>query len=116
MYVGLVQTTSLVLIRHCYCSLPTVRRYWLVSRIALVSPERSRQIEGILLRMAQTGQLRGRVTEEQLIQLLEQVCCLHAHNLGCKVMCVGRRSAVQRRAQEGLHFGMCSGSAGGDGV
>ncbi|KAI0082881.1 DNA-binding TFAR19-related protein [Panus rudis PR-1116 ss-1] len=43
-----------------------------LSRIALVSPERSRQIEGILLRMAQTGQLRGRVSEEQLIQLLEQ--------------------------------------------
>ncbi|KAJ3489935.1 hypothetical protein NLI96_g1790 [Meripilus lineatus] len=43
-----------------------------LSRIALVSPERSRQIEAILLRMAQSGQLRGRVTEEQLIGLLEQ--------------------------------------------
>ncbi|GJJ12242.1 hypothetical protein Clacol_006483 [Clathrus columnatus] len=43
-----------------------------LSRIALVSPSRSRQIEGILLRMAQTGQLRGRVTEQQLIELLEQ--------------------------------------------
>lgn len=32
-----------------------------VSRIALVSPERSQQIESILLRMAQSGQLRGRV-------------------------------------------------------
>lgn len=45
-----------------------------VSRIALVSPARSQQIESILLRMAQTGQLRGRVNEEQLINLLEQVC------------------------------------------
>ena len=44
-----------------------------VARIALVSPQRSQQIEVILLRMAQTGQLRGRVTEEQLIDLLEQV-------------------------------------------
>ena len=33
-----------------------------VSRIALVSPDRSRQIESILLRMAQSGQLRGRVS------------------------------------------------------
>lgn len=33
-----------------------------VSRIALVSPERSRQIETILLRMAQSGQIRGRVS------------------------------------------------------
>ncbi|KAG5646692.1 hypothetical protein DXG03_002682 [Asterophora parasitica] len=44
-----------------------------VSRIALVSPERSKQIEGILLRMAQSGQLRGKVTENQLIELLEQM-------------------------------------------
>ncbi|EIM90284.1 DNA-binding TFAR19-like protein [Stereum hirsutum FP-91666 SS1] len=43
-----------------------------LSRISLVSPERSRQIEGILLRMAQSGQLRGRVSENQLIDLLEQ--------------------------------------------
>jgi len=44
-----------------------------VSRIGLVSPERSRQIESILVRMAQTGQLRGKVSETQLIELLEQV-------------------------------------------
>lgn len=44
-----------------------------VARISLVSPERSKQIEAILLRMAQTGQLRGKVTEPQLIDLLEQV-------------------------------------------
>jgi hypothetical protein len=44
-----------------------------VNRIALVSPTRSAQIEGILLRMAQGGQLRGRVNEETLINLLEQV-------------------------------------------
>ena len=45
----------------------------LVSRIALVNPQLSTQIEGILLRMAQSGQLRGRVTETQLIGLLDQV-------------------------------------------
>ncbi|KAI0792833.1 DNA-binding TFAR19-related protein [Abortiporus biennis] len=44
-----------------------------LSRIALVSPDRARQIEAILLRMAQTGQLRGRVSENQLIELLEQI-------------------------------------------
>lgn len=38
-----------------------------------MSPERSAQIETILLRMAQSGQLRGRVSEEQLIDLLNQV-------------------------------------------
>ncbi|KAJ6500551.1 PDCD5-related protein [Mycena sanguinolenta] len=44
-----------------------------LSRIALVSPERSKQIEGILMRMVQSGQLRGKVTENQLIDLLEQM-------------------------------------------
>ncbi|KAJ7581373.1 PDCD5-related protein [Mycena floridula] len=44
-----------------------------LSRIAMVSPERSRQIETILVRMAQAGQLKGRVTENQLIELLEQM-------------------------------------------
>lgn len=44
-----------------------------VSRIALVSLDRSKQIETILLRMAQSGQLKNRVTEEQLIDLLNQV-------------------------------------------
>jgi len=49
-----------------------------LARISLVSPERSKQIETILLRMAQTGQLRGKVTESQLIDLLEQA--EEAHN------------------------------------
>lgn len=44
-----------------------------MSRIALVSQQRSQQIEAILLRMAQGGQLRSKVTENQLIDLLDQV-------------------------------------------
>ncbi|KAF5324934.1 hypothetical protein D9611_004585 [Ephemerocybe angulata] len=43
-----------------------------VSRIAMVSQQRSQQIEGILFRMAQGGQLRNKVTEQQLIDLLDQ--------------------------------------------
>jgi len=44
-----------------------------LSRIALVSPERSKQIETLLLRMVQSGQIRGRVSDAQLIDLLEQL-------------------------------------------
>ncbi|EJF62637.1 hypothetical protein DICSQDRAFT_160966 [Dichomitus squalens LYAD-421 SS1] len=44
-----------------------------LARIALVSSDRARQVEALLLRMAQTGQLRGRVSEEQLIELLDQL-------------------------------------------
>ncbi len=52
-----------------------------VSRIALVSPERSKQIETILMRMVQSGQLRGRVSENQLIDLLDQVRTSHGISL-----------------------------------
>ncbi|KAI4525370.1 hypothetical protein K523DRAFT_293272 [Schizophyllum commune Tattone D] len=44
-----------------------------LSRISLVSPERSRQIEMILVRLVQSGQIRGRISEAQLIDLLDQM-------------------------------------------
>ncbi|BGP54394.1 hypothetical protein JCM8202_000828 [Rhodotorula sphaerocarpa] len=44
-----------------------------LSRIALVKPDRARSIEQLLARMAQSGQIRGRVTEDQLIDVLDQV-------------------------------------------
>jgi len=43
-----------------------------VNSIALVKPERAQQVEGILLQMAQTGQIRGKLSEAQLVALLEQ--------------------------------------------
>ena len=43
-----------------------------VSRIALVSPERSKQIEAVLFRIIQSGQLKT-VSDKQLIDLLDQV-------------------------------------------
>ena len=63
-----------------------------VARISLVSLERSKQIETILLRMAQTGQLRGKVTESQLIDLLEQVCLSD-----CLLHCKGSLSVRLKR-------------------
>lgn len=44
-----------------------------LSRIQLVRPQRADQITGLLARMAQSGQIRGRVTEEQLVDVLNQV-------------------------------------------
>lgn len=38
-----------------------------------MKPERARAIEQLLMRMAQSGQLRGKVSEEQLIDVLDQV-------------------------------------------
>lgn len=45
----------------------------LVSRISLVKPQKAQGITNLLIQMAQSGQIRQRVNEEQLIGLLEQV-------------------------------------------
>ncbi|KAH9816794.1 PDCD5-related protein [Melampsora americana] len=44
-----------------------------LARIALVRPQKAREIEDMLLRMAQSGQLRGQVSEDQLIGVLDQI-------------------------------------------
>lgn len=44
-----------------------------VSRIALVKPQKADTISDLLLQMARSGQVRQRVTEDQLIMLLDQV-------------------------------------------
>lgn len=44
-----------------------------VSRISLVKPQKSQAVTDILLQMTRFGQVRQRVTEDQLISLLDQV-------------------------------------------
>lgn len=44
-----------------------------LNSIALVKPEKAKMIEGMLCQMATTGQLPGKIGEEQLKSLLEQV-------------------------------------------
>ncbi|XP_019190189.1 PREDICTED: DNA-binding protein DDB_G0278111 [Ipomoea nil] len=44
-----------------------------VARIALVKPEKARGVEDVILRAAQFGQITEKVSEEKLIQLLEQI-------------------------------------------
>ncbi|PWN48393.1 DNA-binding TFAR19-related protein [Violaceomyces palustris] len=44
-----------------------------LSRIALVKPQKSKAITDLLIRMAQSGQVRQTITEDQLIGLLDQV-------------------------------------------
>ena len=59
--------------------------YWifaLVARIALVRPERERSLQELLVRMARSGQLRGRVTDDQLLSLLDQVAAAEGANSG----------------------------------
>ncbi|CAG8549021.1 10874_t:CDS:2 [Paraglomus occultum] len=44
-----------------------------LARISMVKADKARGVEDLLLRMAQTGQLRGKVSESQLIDLLGQI-------------------------------------------
>ncbi|KAL5490543.1 hypothetical protein ACEPAI_5376 [Sanghuangporus weigelae] len=75
-----------------------------LARIALVSPARSSQIEAILLRMAQTGQLRGRVGEEQLISLLEQAEDAQAKSSAKKGAIVYQRRKELDDEDDGFDF------------
>ncbi|KXN66600.1 DNA-binding TFAR19-related protein [Conidiobolus coronatus NRRL 28638] len=44
-----------------------------LNRIALVKPEKARGLEQLLIKLAQSGQLKSKVSESYLIDLLEQV-------------------------------------------
>ncbi|KAI9220984.1 PDCD5-related protein [Blastocladiella britannica] len=41
-----------------------------LARIAIVKPQHARSVEDAVLRMAQSGQLQGKITEQRLIELL----------------------------------------------
>ncbi|KAJ3290328.1 hypothetical protein HK104_006847 [Borealophlyctis nickersoniae] len=48
-----------------------------LARIKIVKEDKARAVEDMLIRMAQTGQLRGKVSEPQLIDMLEQLSEQH---------------------------------------
>lgn len=56
-----------------------------MSRIALVKPQKASAISDILLQMARSGQVRQRVSEEQLIMLLDQVDQVGANESANKI-------------------------------
>lgn len=51
------------ILRNCCC---------IVSRIAIVKPEKARAIEDMVIQMAQRGQLAAKIDEEKLIDLLSR--------------------------------------------
>jgi programmed cell death protein 5 len=44
-----------------------------LNSIAMVKPEKAQSVEKILIRMAQTGQIQGKLGENELVKLLEQL-------------------------------------------
>ncbi len=45
----------------------------IVANIAVVKPDRARKVEDMLIMNAQRGAFSGRISEEQLIQMLETI-------------------------------------------
>ena len=43
-----------------------------MNTLILAKPDKGRQIEAVILQMVQTGQIQGKLSEEELIGLLER--------------------------------------------
>ena len=50
-----------------------MKTLFIVGRIQMVKADKARAVEDLLIRMAQSNQLRAKVTEKQLIDLLGQI-------------------------------------------
>ncbi len=57
-----------------------------MNRISIVKPQKARAVEDLLMRMARTGQLREKVGEGQLIELLEQMASQNSVETTVKVI------------------------------
>lgn len=69
-----------------------------MSRIALVKPQKSKAVTDILIQMARSGQVRQRVSEAQLISLLDQIDQAQPHDTGkITVGCTRSRRSRARR-------------------
>ncbi|BGP01289.1 programmed cell death protein 5 [Rhodotorula toruloides] len=69
-----------------------------LSRIALVKPERAKSIEQLLMRMAQSGQIRGKVSEDQLIDVLDQVEAMERGQSGASGQKSGSKITFTRKS------------------
>mmetsp|Transcript_2716 Transcript_2716/g.3733 ORF Transcript_2716/g.3733 Transcript_2716/m.3733 type:complete len:120 (-) Transcript_2716:9-368(-) len=71
-----------------------------LARLSLVKKEKARTIEDSLIKAATNGQLKGKVTEEQLIVMLEQISGPSENSEGAKA---GKKSIIiQRRKYDGI--------------
>ncbi|ORX70159.1 programmed cell death protein 5-like protein [Linderina pennispora] len=72
-----------------------------IGRIALVRPERASAIEGMLMRMAKMGQIRKKVTEEDLKGMLEE---LNAETAAETTITYSRKDAMDDSDDEEYDF------------
>ncbi|KAJ1946209.1 hypothetical protein FBU59_002086 [Linderina macrospora] len=72
-----------------------------IGRIALVRPERATAIEGMLVRMAKMGQIRKKVTEDDLKGMLEE---LNAETAAETTITYSRKDAMDDSDEEEYEF------------
>ncbi|KAJ3405185.1 hypothetical protein CcCBS67573_g04822 [Chytriomyces confervae] len=76
-----------------------------LARISIVKPEKARAVEDLLIRMAQSGQLRGKINENMLIDLLEQLNEQQAAKVESKIK-ITRRPVADSDDDEDLLAGL----------
>ncbi|KAJ3290622.1 hypothetical protein HDU79_003099 [Rhizoclosmatium sp. JEL0117] len=76
-----------------------------LARISIVKQEKARAVEDLLIRMAQSGQLRGKVNENMLIDFLEQLNEQQAAKVESKIK-ITRRPVADSDDDEDLLAGL----------
>lgn len=69
---------------HLYYS-SYIKKVFVVNTLSLGKPEKGRMVEDMLVRMAQSGQIRNKISESDFIGILESVNAqLPQHNTSVK--------------------------------
>ncbi|KAJ3067488.1 hypothetical protein HDU98_009290 [Podochytrium sp. JEL0797] len=76
-----------------------------LARISIVKQEKARAVEDLLIRMAQGGQIKGKINEAQLIDFLEQLNEQQASKQESKIK-ITRRNVVDSDDDEDLLAGL----------
>ncbi|KAI9351291.1 PDCD5-related protein [Obelidium mucronatum] len=76
-----------------------------LARISMVKQEKARAVEDLLIRMAQSGQLRGKINENMLIDLLGQLNEQQSAKVESKIK-ITRRNVADSDDDEDLLAGL----------
>ncbi|OLL22658.1 hypothetical protein NEOLI_002463 [Neolecta irregularis DAH-3] len=73
-----------------------------LSRISIVKPERARAVEDLIIQSAQQGRLRSRVSEKELIDLLDQISKQESNKREAKIVYTRRTIADENEDDDEL--------------
>lgn len=71
-------------------------------RIALVKPARATGVEDLLLRMARSGQIRARVSDDELVSLLREISANESSAAAASTTTTGSLGGQQKQESGGI--------------